>query len=303
MIDVSAVIQSAKAKLHVSDNLEEVSVADVLERTRAMLADLAKDWPSLNRETVLTQARELLADTITPYRWPEEQLTRFLDQGLVEVDKLRFDIFSPNSVTGEFTAALAHYVASRAVAQDNDYMQNNGALSEKLLQRFSEMTMAVPFRWTDELLTGFINDGIAAIRPLRRDIGSNGTVTGDYADAVAKYAASKAILTMQHMTPEQANQSNNLLKQFHELTAMQPYQYPENLFNGWLHLAKDTLYDLRPDLLLDQDGGLTKRLEHLPYRYAEALSDYVAYLGFVYYQRLQEATPYRESAMATFVQL
>ena len=532
----SAAVQRARELLaEFGGDTTALATPDAVKRAQLLLADLSHSVPFLERSIVLEQARELLADSIEPYRWPDDQLIRFYDQGLLEVDKLRNDIAGTSDVTGDFAAALGCYVASRAVAQDNDYQQNNGALSEKLFSRFVELTMAapfhwqssdleeyagqgieeirklrndigmegtvtveftealgyyiasrafnldhdqkanngavsdrlyarfnelvaavpfrvtdnqlkafaadaiaeirklrndiddtvlpseflesagyytaflaanltgdqvknggaiaerfrgralealalvpyhwtddrlaafaadalaeirkvradaasygagaeflepagyytaylaanltadqlknggaiaerfrvrfaetlqlVPFHWGDEQLSAFIQDGIAAVRPMRPDIGGAGTVTVDYADAITRYAAGRAVLVSRDLAAGQAALADKLMQQFRELAAAVPMQYPENRFEEWFDRATATLYSVRPELMLDAAGMWAPEPERIPERFSEEIADYIASLGFLFYNRVNEAAPFRELAAAGFRQL
>ena len=196
-----------------------------------------------------------------------------------------------------------YYTAYLAANLTADQLKNGGAIAERFRVRFAETLALVPFHWGDEQLSAFIQDGIAAVRPMRPDIGGAGTVTVDYADAITRYAAGRAVLVSRDLAAGQAALADKLMQQFRELAAAVPMQYPENRFEEWFDRATATLYSMRPELMLDAAGMWAPEPERIPERFSEAIADYIASLGFLFYNRVNEAAPFRELAAAGFRQL
>ena len=94
---------------------------------------------------VIGAARSLLSDTLTPYRWQDTALVGYLCDGVRLLFSRRPDAAAvsavvtscptlPTSAGSEtialrdvFTPALSHYVASRAIAEDNEHAANQQA--------------------------------------------------------------------------------------------------------------------------------------------------------------------------------
>lgn len=115
---------------------------------------------SINPAEIVLRAREILADTITPYRWSDNQLTSFVNDGVSELKNLRADVENMVNIPHHFTSALANYTVYRAFALDNDAQNNNGAISDKYMNLFREQSAAVKYFFTDEQLTDFIQEAV-----------------------------------------------------------------------------------------------------------------------------------------------
>lgn len=145
------------------------------------------EYPAIVPASAIARARELLADTIAPYRWSDSQLIGYSDDGLTELAKIRSDVAESGASTA-YTAALANYITYRALALDNDAQNNNGALSDKFFNLFTSLSAATPYYFTDAQLTAYLKEAarqLAALRPeLRLD--DEGTVMNDlYIEATA----------------------------------------------------------------------------------------------------------------------
>ena len=70
-------------------------------------------------------------------------------------------------------------------------------------------------------------------------------------------------------------------------------QYPENRFEEWFDRATETLYSMRPELMLDAAGMWAPEPERIPERFSEAIADYITSLGFLFYNRVNAAAPFR----------
>ena len=125
---------------------------------------------SIDHAEIVLRAREILADTITPYRWSDEQLTDFADDGVSEIKTLRADVDLLTDVPCQFTSALSNYVVYRAFALDNDAQNNNGAISDKYLNIFREQSDAVKYFFTDEKLNEFADDAVDVIISRRPEL-------------------------------------------------------------------------------------------------------------------------------------
>lgn len=155
---------------------------------------------------IVARSRETLADTIEPYRWGDEQLTEFVNDGVSELKNMRADVERMVSVPHSFTSALSNYTVYRAFAIDNDAQNNNGAISDKYMNLFREQSSAINYFFTDEQLTGFINETIDVLisrRPelrisdtgtLKSNIESDGNydLPAKFGDCIAHGAAGRA---------------------------------------------------------------------------------------------------------------
>lgn len=133
---------------------------------------------SIEPGEIVLRAREILADTIVPYRWGDEQLSEFVNDGVSEIKNLRADVERMTSVPHPFTSALSNYVVYRAFSIDNDAQNNNGAISDKYMNLFREQAAAIKYFFTEDDLTEFIDEAVNLIiarRPELR-IAENGTL-------------------------------------------------------------------------------------------------------------------------------
>ena len=133
---------------------------------------------SIEPGEIVLRAREILADTIVPYRWSDEQLSEFVNDGVSEIKNLRADVERMTSVPHPFTSALSNYVVYRAFSIDNDAQNNNGAISDKYMNLFREQAAAIKYFFTEDDLTEFIDEAVNLIiarRPELR-IAENGTL-------------------------------------------------------------------------------------------------------------------------------
>ena len=248
------------------------------------------------------RGRALEALALVPYHWTDDRLAAFAADALAEIRKVRADA-AGYGAGAEFLEPAGYYTAYLAANLTADQLKNGGAIAERFRVRFAETLALVPFHWGDEQLSAFIQDGIAAVRPMRPDIGGAGTVTVDYADAITRYAAGRAVLVSRDLAAGQAALADKLMQQFRELASAVPMQYPENRFEEWFDRATATLYSMRPELMLDAAGMWAPEPERIPERFSEAIADYIASLGFLFYNRVNEAAPFRELAAAGFRQL
>lgn len=170
------------------------------------------DSTELKTENVVSRAREILADTIEPYRWSNEQLEKFAGDGVLELRKIRSDVDNSGTVTTLFLSALANYCVYRALALDNDAQNNNGALSDKFFNAFVSLANSAPYKFDAEKLGSFANKALDELIAKRSDlrIAENGEVKSSvivsidkrpffdipdrFADAVAHLAAYYAAL-------------------------------------------------------------------------------------------------------------
>lgn len=133
---------------------------------------------SIDHSEIAQRAREILADTVTPYRWSDEQLADFANDGVSEIKTLRADVELMTDVPYQFTSAISNYVVYRAFALDNDAQNNNGAISDKYLNIFREQSAVVKYFFTNEKLAEFADDAVDLIisrRPELR-IAADGTL-------------------------------------------------------------------------------------------------------------------------------
>lgn len=115
---------------------------------------------SITPTDVISRSRETLADTVAPYRWSDNQLEEFLDDGVTDLRTFRSDVTELANIPEAFASALANYVVSRAFALDNDAQNNNGQLSDKYLALFMSQAAAVPFYFTDEQLGQYADETV-----------------------------------------------------------------------------------------------------------------------------------------------
>lgn len=173
---------------------------------------------SLLVENVIYRARENLADTVTPYRWTDEQLAEFVSGGTRELKTMRSDLKDRqnNEIPDAFESALANYTVYRALALDNDAQNNNGALSDKYYNLFLSQSAAVPFFFTIDNLGQYADEAVLDLvsrRPELR-ITANNTLKEQiivddnydlperFTDAICFFAAYRAAM---HSKNETAN--------------------------------------------------------------------------------------------------
>ena len=64
------------------------------------------------------QARALLQDSDTPYRYSDTDLVAYLNNGLAEIKRLRPDVFSPSISTSTFSYTTSDIGATTALPLD-----------------------------------------------------------------------------------------------------------------------------------------------------------------------------------------
>ena len=160
----------------------------------------------INIPEIVSRAREILADTVEPYRWGDDQLTEFVNDGVSELKNMRADVERMASVPHPFTSALSNYTVYRAFAIDNDAQNNNGAISDKYMNLFREQSAAVNYFFSEEQLTGFINETIDILISRRPELridnngnlksniesGENYDLPAKFGDCIAHGAAGRA---------------------------------------------------------------------------------------------------------------
>lgn len=119
---------------------------------------------------IVLRAREILADTIVPYRWGDEQLSEFINDGVSEIKNLRADVERMTAIPHSFTSALSNYAVYRAFSIDNDAQNNNGAISDKYMNLFREQASAIKYFFTEEDLTEFIAEAVNLIIARRPEL-------------------------------------------------------------------------------------------------------------------------------------
>lgn len=65
------------------------------------------------------QARALLQDTVSPYRYSDDDLLAYLNNALAEAKRLRPDLFAPNISTTTFTYDATDLSAATALTLDD----------------------------------------------------------------------------------------------------------------------------------------------------------------------------------------
>jgi hypothetical protein len=180
-----------------------ISKNSIIERLQYLLK-VPETGTTLDRDKTVSRARETLADTISPYRWSDEQLSQFLDDGVSEIKNLRSDMDNWTGIIPDaFRQAIANYVVHRALALDNDAQNNNGALSDKFLQLFTSQAGAIPYFFTEAQLAEYTDLAVEKLIAQRTDlrIADDGSLkieiilSGDYdlperfAEIIADYAA------------------------------------------------------------------------------------------------------------------
>lgn len=105
-----------------------------------MALELAADY--------IVSARELLQDEVTPYRYPEADFLRAIETGLLEIRRLRPDLFigrfgtvldvpsanTPIVLDTQYRSALLYYVAGRVELRDSE--DSKDARASVLLNKF-----------------------------------------------------------------------------------------------------------------------------------------------------------------------
>jgi hypothetical protein len=159
---------------------------------------------AIDRSKTVLRARELLADTIEPYRWSDAQLTEYFNDGISEIKNMRSDMDGwSGDIPDAFQSANVNYIVYRALALDNDAQNNNGALSDKFFTIFSSQVNAIKYFFTDLQISKYADDAAAYLVSSRSDLrlNSDGTLKKDvitnerydfpdrFIDALAYYAA------------------------------------------------------------------------------------------------------------------
>ena len=97
---------------------------------------------------VLTESRRLLQDEITPYRYPDADLTDALNVAILEARRIRADLFLPQKfklpyfsvspvdlaakfdmVEPQFRQAFVYYIVGRMEMRDDEQTQDNRAVA------------------------------------------------------------------------------------------------------------------------------------------------------------------------------
>lgn len=106
----------------------------------------------------IDESRRLLQDEQTPYRYPDKDIVEALNIGLMEVRRLRADLFlpsftvpAPSSTTIDtaatialdmmYRSALVYYIVGRMQLRDDE--QGSDQRAGALLQKFVQQLMVV----------------------------------------------------------------------------------------------------------------------------------------------------------------
>ena len=165
-----------------------IDLSTLAAHVRELLKAL-DEYPAIVSADAISRARELLADTVAPYRWSDAPLTGYFGDGLTELKKLRSDVAVSGASTA-YTAALANYITYRALALDNDAQNNNGALSDKFFNLFTTLSAAAPYYFTDAQIADYLKESarqMAAMRPELRVNASGEVVTDFYNETAAGF--------------------------------------------------------------------------------------------------------------------
>lgn len=103
---------------------------------------------------IITRARELIQDTITPYRYSDASMLDILNSGLLEIRLKRPDLFLPSRQAPEYTSSsaalaldpqyrmsLVYYVAGHAQLRDDEDTQDSRASA--LINKFTSQLLTV----------------------------------------------------------------------------------------------------------------------------------------------------------------
>jgi hypothetical protein len=216
---------------------------------------------ALANSSVTSRAREVLSDTVPPFRWSDKQLAEFVSDGLRELKTIRDDI--GDTVPDNFESAIANYTVYRALALDNDAQNNNGALSDKYLNLFISQVQTVRRFFSESKIGDLVNEGIKQLMSMRSDLTSAADVPEEFSDALADYALARA----NEISGDNASK-DHYYALFSAKAAIPKYFYSNAQLSEFLDNAIQQLKNIRPDV---------DRLNAIPGIFSEALVDHIVY--------------------------
>lgn len=143
---------------------------------------------------IISEVREIVGDTVAPYRWSESLLLSLATNGIKEIIAYRSDCYNADversynedggvievttTLPVRFHGALVHYVANKAFSGDAED-QADTAQRNFHLQQYNDALASVSYRWNDERLERYIKDGVKEITEKRPDVLMHAFVVAD----------------------------------------------------------------------------------------------------------------------------
>lgn len=134
---------------------------------------------------VLDEVRNIIGDTVSPFRWTDSVLYSLLSNGIKDIVAYRSDCYNVNvecsfdtdgnviavttTLPSRFHGAIVHYVAQKAFSSDAED-QADTAQRNFHLQQYNDALNSVTYRWNDARINQYIADGVKEIRLKRPDV-------------------------------------------------------------------------------------------------------------------------------------
>lgn len=131
--------------------------------------------------TVIGEVRDILGDTVSPYRWTDATLLSLLSNGIRDIVAYRSDCYNADvelsdniidvttTLPARFHGAIVHYMAQKAFSSDAED-QSDTAQRNFHLQQYNDAINSVTYRWNDARINQYIADGVKEIRLKRPDV-------------------------------------------------------------------------------------------------------------------------------------
>ncbi len=176
----------------------------------------AADTGTVSRAAVLVNVRLNLNDSVSPYRWETEQLNGYIDSGCDAVRFRRKDA-GASDPGARFESAVIAYATARAFEHEAED-QSDASRCQFYWKKFEEELQNAAFVWTDDELSGYLSEGVQAIRN-RRYVK---TVGARYEQCVVSYALMRAYEQAREIGSHEEKYQHYLAKFESELKSTPP---------------------------------------------------------------------------------
>ena len=206
----------------------------------------AADTGSVAKASVLVNVRLNLNDSVPPYRWETEQLNEYIDSGCDTIRYRRKDVGSSGPGV-RFEAAVTAYTTARAFEHEAED-QSDASRCQFYWKKFEEELQNAPFAWTDSELSGYLSEGVQAVRNRRYAE----TVGTRYEQCVISFALMRAYERSREIVGHEEKYQHYLAKFESDLkstpSAREDSEYRETIEDGVREVirrrpdCKDTIY-------------------------------------------------------------
>ncbi len=164
-------IQEIRNTVADNDRLSNpLKISELLAKVRDNLGDNDSGSENINQTEILKEVRYKLDDSVSPYRWSDEDLKSYINEGIRDILLKRSDCAKKNTsmIRDKFSSALVAYAAACAFEHEAED-KNDAERRNFYWEKYQAELRAVPFRWETEALVAFAASGIREVIRRRVD--------------------------------------------------------------------------------------------------------------------------------------